>query len=241
MHKVNETLEQRVAERTKLAKSRAVQLQALAMELINAEEKERARIADLLHEDLQQILVSARMQLSAVSKSLPSEPILANVDHMLEKSVGKMRRLSHELSPVVLHHLGLVASIEWLIQQMKEQFGLSIEFASEIPRQPERSPIEVFMFRAAKELLFNIVKHAASVDSIQVALSSDERNFILKVSDQGRGFNPDILDSSPPTIGFGLLGLRERADYLGGSLSIESSPGKGSSLTIKVPYELSQA
>ena len=125
LRQLNETLEQRVAERTELAEKRTRQLQALAMELIEAEERERQRVAELLHDDLQQSLAAARMQLQAACDCPPADTdVLANIEKILNESLNKARRLSHELSPAVLHHSGLVASLEWLARQMKEQFGL---------------------------------------------------------------------------------------------------------------------
>ena len=230
----NETLEQRVAERTELAESRARQLQALAAELTEAEERERKRVAELLHDDLQQILAAARLQLQAACEGLPPEPMLANVERLLEESIGKSRRLSHELSPAVLHHSSLVAAIEWLSGQMKKQFGLEVQLESDGAQQFENVPMKVFLFRAVQELLFNVVKHAG-VKSACVILSGSGNALAITVSDQGRGFNPDILDACTETTGFGLLSLRERARYIGGDLMIESAPGRGSRFTLTVP------
>ena len=106
LRQLNETLEQRVAQRTELAEGRAKQLQALSMELIEVEEQERQRIAELLHDDLQQVLAAARMQLEAACETIPREPMLAGVEQLLVESIGKSRRLSHELSPAVLHQPG---------------------------------------------------------------------------------------------------------------------------------------
>ncbi|MBI5581722.1 MAG: PocR ligand-binding domain-containing protein [Deltaproteobacteria bacterium] len=234
LRQLNETLEQRVAERTELAEARAKQLQALAMELIEAEERERRRVAELLHDDLQQILAAARMQLQAARESLPPEPMLANVERMLEESIEKSRRLSHELSPAVLHHSGLGAALQWLAGQMRDQFGLQVQLEADSAQPFESASLKVFLFRAVQELLFNVVKHAG-VRIVQVVLSGSDSSLAITVSDQGRGFNPDILDSYTATRGFGLLSLRERARYIGGRLAIESAPEQGSRFTLTVP------
>jgi PAS domain S-box-containing protein len=240
LRQMNENLEQRVAERTQLAEGRAKQLQALAVELIEAEEQERRRIAELLHDDLQQILAAARMQLMAACQTLPPESMLENVDQLLKESIKKSRRLSHELSPAVLHHSGLVAALKWLAQQMYDQFGLQVRMEADAAREFESVPLKVFMFRAVQELLFNVVKHAGVKDARVVLSGSDDR-MIITVSDQGRGFDPGTLDSTTVTAGFGLLSLRERTNYIGGRLVIESAPEKGSRFTLAVPLKLTGA
>ena len=230
----NELLEQRVAERTELAEARTRQLQSLAVELIGAEERERQRISALLHEDLQQVLAAARFQVQAVQESLPEVIELSEVEQMLSGAIFTSRRLSHELSPSILHHSGLVAALAWLSRQMHERFGLEVQVYAENVREPNTAYLRIIMFRAAQELLFNVVKHAG-VQSAQVHLFASDRGLSISVSDQGRGFEPAILESSAATTGLGLLSLRERASYVGGSFLIESAPGQGSRITITVP------
>jgi PAS domain S-box-containing protein len=232
-----EKLEQRVADRTALAESRARQLQSLAVELIEAEERERQRIADLLHEDLQQLLAAARFTLQSKRRS---DPDLKEVQSLLEESIGKSRRLSHELSPPVLHHSGLSASLEWLCMYMREQFGLYVHLYTETTRQVDNAPLRVFLFRAVQELLFNIVKHSG-VDTAQVKVAESDDDLIITVSDFGKGFDTSILETYTPNTGLGLLSLRERTSYIGGSMAIKSAPGQGSRFTLRVPAKMDRA
>ncbi len=231
-----DTLEQQVTERTKLAKTRALQVQKLSVDLVEAEEQERQRIANLLHDDLQQLLVAARMQLQAASEAHPAIDRLKNTEHLLTESIEKSRHLSHELTPPVLHHADLSTAVEWLSRRMEERFGLHVHLETKAFQQVKDVPLKVFLFRAIQELLFNTAKHAG-VEHAQVLLSRNDDNLIISVSDLGNGFIPEELFQSGKT-GLGLTRLKERIWSIGGNLDIESAPGKGSRFTITVPLNL---
>jgi PAS domain S-box-containing protein len=235
LRQLNETLEREVAERTELAEARSRQLQALAIELIETEERERRQFAYLLHDDLQQMLAAAKMHVQAVLGT-QDHPLLSSAAKLLEESIGKSRRLSHELSPAVLHQSGLATALEWLMGQLHEQFGLEVEFRAETHEPLGSNPVGVFLFRAARELLFNIVKHSGVLQA-RMTISSSSDLVTLTVNDSGCGFDLHSLDSSTANTGFGLLSIRERANYIGGRLTIDSAPGKGSSLTLVVPFQ----
>jgi PAS domain S-box-containing protein len=234
LQELTRTLEQKVAERTELAEARARQLQALAVELIEAEERQRRQFAHLLHDDLQQLMAAAKMQVNAVADRVPGEPILSHAAQLLEEAITKSRRLSHELSPAVLHQSGLAAGLKWLATQMDEQFGMKIDLQIATGLQVDIAPVKIFLFRAVQELLFNCFKHA-EVKSSQVVLSSADGSLVITVSDQGKGFDPAILENSTEKIGFGLMTIRERAHHIGGDLTVESAPSQGSRFTLAVP------
>jgi len=226
-------LERQVAERTELAETRARQLQTLARELLEAEERERRRIAQLLHDDLQQLLAGAKLQLQSVDQYGSNAPILSKIDGLLKDSLAKIRSLSHELSPPVLHHSGLSAAMEWLVQHLNERFGFLVHLETDAEEWFENETLKIFLFRAVQELLFNAVKHAG-VKKARVGLSASDGRLVIDVSDQGRGFNPDPKSLSAKN-GLGLLSLWERTRFMGGDLSIESAPGQGSCFTLTVP------
>jgi PAS domain S-box-containing protein len=230
---LNESLDQQVIERTALADARSKQLQALAVELIEAEEQEKRRIAGLLHEDLQQLLAAARFKLESKRRS---DPELKQVQHLLEESISKARNMARELSPVVLHHSSLAAAIEWLCLNVREQFGLAVELDTQTSMQVESAPSKVFIFRAIQELLFNIVKHAG-VNTAKVKIAEAGDALAIMVSDAGKGFDTSALETFTGKTGLGLISLRERASYIGGSLTIESTPGKGSRFILRVPIQ----
>jgi signal transduction histidine kinase/ActR/RegA family two-component response regulator len=231
--------ETRVNERAGIAESRVKLLQSLAVELILAEESERRRIADFLHEDLQQIIASARMQVQSAVDNPDPNAILEEVEQLLGDSLEKSRRLSYELSPPVLHQFGLVAALEWLVRHMDKTFGLTVRLKSKLTSEITDAAVKVFLFRAAQELLLNVVKHSGSdIDSADVHLYDSDKVVTLSVSDQGDGFDPGILDSHTRKTGIGLLSLRERAAAIGGNLDIRSAPGRGSRFTLMVPKSL---
>jgi PAS domain S-box-containing protein len=241
LQKFNLELEQRVEERTELAESRSRQLQALSVELIEAEEKERRRLAHLLHDDLQQTLAAARMQLQEeASKILPPNQTLIYIERLLEDSIEKSRDLSHELSPSILRQTDFVTALNWLATRTEERFGLRIHLESDGERQIESEALRRFLFRAVKELLFNIVKHAG-VNDAYITVSTSNGFLKVIVGDHGKGFEPEKLESSGMPSGFGLLSIRERASYLGGSLKVESAPGQGSRFTLTMPREFAKA
>ena len=225
-----------MAERSALAEARAKQLQSLAIELIETEERERQQFADLLHDDLQQMLASARIQLQAVVGDKLADPKLENVSRILEESISKSRCLAQELSPPVMYHGSLSSALKWLSGHMKDHFGLDVHLKTENIPELNNSPVKVFLFRAVKELLFNIVKHAG-VKSASVLLFGKKSHLDVTVSDQGKGFDIQDLDHTKVQKGFGLISIRERVRHIGGDLRIESEPGRGSSFYLTVPVQ----
>jgi PAS domain S-box-containing protein len=229
---MNETLEQQVAERTRLAEQRSKQLQALAIELIETEERERRNFAHFLHEDLQQMLAAACMNLQALSKAYSHIYALSDVNLILKEAIEKSRRLSQVMSPPILNHLGLSAALQWLGQRMAEQFDLKVEL--EVSTEPalDNTPLKTFIFRSIQELLFNIVKHSGT-NRARIVLYGSNSGISITVIDYGKGFKPGVLKET--SAGFGLLTISERASYIGGNLKIESVPEKGSRFTLTVP------
>ncbi|MEN6626223.1 MAG: PAS domain S-box protein [Candidatus Sumerlaeia bacterium] len=243
---LNRTLEDRIAERTSQLdqlnadlERRAHQLRALAQELTETEERERRRLADILHDDLQQLLVGAKLHLGLLPSRFPQaygSELIAQITRMLDESISKSRGLAQELSPPLLHQQGLVATLDWLGRQMKSKYGLNVRIAAAFNIDvPE--PIKVFLFRAAQEMLFNVVKHAGVSDAA-VEVEHAAGMVRLKVSDQGKGFAVEHgLPAGWGTSGFGLFSIHERANLLGGRLKIESAPGLGSHFTLEIPIE----
>ncbi|RJQ62469.1 MAG: response regulator [Desulfobacteraceae bacterium] len=237
---LNETLEQQVAERTKLAEDRAKQLQAMVSELTLTEQRERRRLAEILHDHLQQLLVAAKMNCEVLSARIGAElkPAAENVIGLIAQSIQTSRSLTAELSPSVLREGRLSAALEWLAGWMQETHGIRVDLKTERGMDPEREDATILLFQSVRELLFNVVKHAA-VKSARVEMSEDEKNVLrLSVIDEGSGFAPDtIREKGQSGTGFGLFSIRERLALMGGRLEVESSPGSGSCFSLVVPLQ----
>ncbi len=239
LRRLNETLERQVAERAAVAEERSRKLQSLTLRLTEAEEKERLRIAEILHDDLQQMLAGIRFRLSMLrrsdSVSSAADPFIQEIDALVAQSGEIARRLSHDLSSVVLHRSGLPAAVAWLARLMKERHGLAVELEVADWRPIEQELLLVVLYRSIQELLFNAVKHAG-VSAARVRLRHLADRVEAEVSDEGRGFDPSSLGAGrKPGQGFGLFGIQERIGSLGGRLEIDSAPGRGSRFLVSVP------
>lgn len=232
---LNVVLEGKVAQRTAQLEQRARQLQRLTLELSQAEDRERKRMADILHDDLQQQLAAAKFHLSLLNSRARHDPqqlaVVAHVDEMLREAVEKSRSLSHDLSPAVLYQGDLGQTFDWLARQMQTRHGLVVQVLARGEVALQADALKAFLYKAGQELLFNVVKHAR-VNAVTLRLRRFGRYVGLSVRDQGRGFDPQRLRQ---TTGFGLFGIRERVELLGGHMKIKSTPGQGSTFTIVVP------
>lgn len=229
---LNEHLDTLVRERTTAAEEKAEQLRSLTVQLIEAEENERRKFAELLHDDLQQIIGAAHVQMQTLAETTPDAPSLTDITLLLQKAIEKTRYLSNEISPPVLYHADITGGLHWLATRMRDQFQLKVTVEMANGLQIANPSIKRFIFRAAQELLFNIVKHAGTKCAHMLFTESAE-TVTLVVSDEGSGFDPATLCGAK--IGFGLMTIQERAKYMGGAVNIQSIPGKGSRFTLTLP------
>ncbi len=231
----NATLETKVAQRTVELEQRARQLQRLTLELSQTEDRERQRMAEILHDDLQQMLAAAKFHVSLlrnrVKRDASLEATAGQIDRMLKDAIEKSRSLSHELSPAVMHHGDLAETLRWLAGQVQAKHGLVVQVHAHGEVLSQSGALKGFFYKAAQELLFNVVKHA-QVKEAGIRVRQYGRGIGLSVSDRGRGFDPQELRDAA---GFGLLNIRARVESLGGRMTIRSVKGKGSKFVIVVP------
>jgi signal transduction histidine kinase len=239
LENLNRTLEQRVAKRASEAIERAERLRILSIELTFAEEAERRRIAEILHDDLQQMLIAARMQSHALAKAKGAakrREVMQMIEEILDRSFNLTRSLIVELAPPILHERGLAAALESLAAQTAKQHGIQVSVEADSSANPKQPSIRVFLFRSLRELLLNAVKHAnGSAVTITMTRSRPDTVKIV-IADQGPGFDIAKLNRHEITpTGFGLFNIRERLTNFGGELHIESAPRRGTKMTLIAP------
>src|SRR6266403_188711 len=236
---LNQTLEQRVAKRTAEAVEQAKKLRLLSAELSLAEETERRRVAEMLHEDLQQLLVAARMQIAALCRTPDAaqrEAIAREIAEVLERSFKLTRSLSVELAPPVLYEHGLAAALEWLAAGTRKDYNIEVTVEADSLANPKAADVRIFLFRAVRELLLNSAKHAGgSAVHITMQYGRPDKVCII-VADDGPGFDPNSLnDKRTGSQTVGLLKIRERVSGFGGKFHIHSGPKRGTRITLSLP------
>ena len=236
---LNQTLERRVAKRTAEAVEQAQRLRLLSAELSLAEEAERRRIAEMLHEDLQQLLVAARMQLGALCRTEDAaqrEPIAREIADLLGRSFQLTRSLSVELAPPVLYEHGLAAALEWFAAETRKNYNIEVTVEADCSANPKAADVRIFLFRAVRELVLNSAKHAGG-SAVHITMQHRRPGKVrIIVADNGPGFDPNSLDdkgTGSQTVG--LLNIRERVNSFGGEFHINSGPKRGTRITLSLP------
>lgn len=213
-------------------------LQRMSFEAVVTEEKERRRIAIELHDRLGQALVLAQIKLTSVRRELVGES-RSSVDgavELLEQAITDARGLIFELSPPVLYDLGLMAALGWLAEDLEKRHGIRVELSDDGADKPLGDAAKGVVFRAVRELLMNVLKHASSAEA-KVSLRRVDDQFHIDVEDRGVGFEPGNSAEASSRQGFGLLSVREQIARLGGKVFIESSPGRGTQARVRVPLQ----
>lgn len=237
----NEDLKIRIREKTQaehnLRKSHK-RLQSLASELSLAEERQRRIIANELNERLGQVLAICKMKAADITEKARStefrEP-LEEILNLISGVIQDTRFLTRELTPPVLYEFGVVAAIEWLAEQVEQRYHVEFELDVSGKIGCEDLNFQILLYQSVRELIMNCVKHARA-KKISVALRNEGQRARVQVRDDGVGFDPMFMEWSD---GFGLFAIRERLQFIGGELLIDSEPGRGTRVTILVPVRAS--
>jgi signal transduction histidine kinase len=204
----------------------------------NAQEEERKRLARELHDDTLQSLVVIKGSVDALGADrkldAAAKARLDTLQEMVDATVENVRRFSRDLRPSVLDDLGLMHAIDWLLKETARRTGMHVrlEVKGELQRLGDET--EVAVFRIVQEALRNVERHsAATIATVTLAVASD--SFEALVVDDGLGFDAaEVLGSRSDGIGLGLVGMRERAKLIGGTLRITSQPGKGTRVALEL-------
>jgi PAS domain S-box-containing protein len=213
-------------------------LRQLTAALESVREEERARISRELHDELGQQLTALRMDVSWLASRLSSSQpgLLEKLNNMkatIDATVRVTRQISAELRPLVLSELGLVAATEWLVQDFSRRTGIKAELDLDLDEHALAldDRLATAMFRALQESLTNVARHSRA-SRVDVSLAIPNGALVLKVQDNGKGMAPGEERKSGS---FGLLGMRERVQALGGRVMVRSNPGEGTTLEVSVP------
>lgn len=207
-------------------------LRAAVSQAVLAEQQERRRLAADLHDDAGQLLSLASLKLRALRSEpdAPREAEAREIEELLGEVRARISSLSFQLSPPLLYDVGLSAAAEWLVEDLKRRYGLTVVLTDDAHLAGELDETtRVLLFRALRELLMNVAKHA-SVAKARVHMMREGERVRIEVEDAGIGFDPAV-----EAHGFGLLAMRERVRHLGGSIEIRSVVGEGTRVVICVP------
>ncbi|CAG9165966.1 hypothetical protein LMG23992_00654 [Cupriavidus laharis] len=229
---------ERVRAEEALRRSRE-ELQQLSDSILATREEEKRRIARELHDDLGQRLSALKMDLAMLGADIEegrgAEGILGDIAAMngvIDDTVASVRRIASDLRPALLDELGMLTAIEWLATDFSSRYGLPVSVDGADADVPEQTAIA--MFRIVQEALSNVVRHADAT-AVEVHLAQADGRIELRVQDNGVGWDKKPAGSGPRR-SLGLLGIRERARLLGGSVTVDSRPGKGFCLTVQIPH-----
>lgn len=208
-------------------------LRSLASQLITVEERERHRIASYLHDEIGQTLSLCKIKLGELQdKHSPQD--IRTVRELIGETLHNIQLLTVELNPPVLHGLSFEDALQWLCERMHERYRIPIVFEHNNTVWSIEEDVRVTIFHAVRELLTNVGKHAHATLAL-VQLRKQDSSIVVTIYDNGTGFSPSHPSPSSGRGSFGLFSIRERLSHLGGTLMIESSSGKGSTITVTAP------
>lgn len=227
-----------ITESKRGVEERARQLQSFAFELTRAEEGERQAIARDLHDDLGQLMTVVKLKVAKLQSGVEpadADRIFAELSEMIGRGERGIRSLAAQLSPAVLYELGLIPALEWLAEEMKANYGLSVALTDDAADKPMGQAARAILFRVIRELLINVAKHSG-VTAARVTTRRAGDALVVTVNDTGVGFDQNEVAARPHR-GLGLPSVRERLSFIGGSIEIASVPGDGTQVTLTAPLQ----
>lgn len=217
------------------------QRRLFAPRIIQAQEEERKRVAREIHDGPAQSMANVVLRSELCEKLLETDNIAAKIElgelrNTVKNSLQDVRRIIFDLRPMALDDLGLVPALTRYLEGLKERNNILIEVKSNTNEKRLNSTIEVAVFRVIQEAVMNTVKHA-NAGKILVKLDFEPNSIIVLIKDNGIGFEADQYLESPRSDSYGLVGMRERLEILGGQLSVKSTPGLGTEILAILPID----
>jgi PAS domain S-box-containing protein len=240
---LNAELEERVVQRTADLQAAIAQIESSRAQLLllsvheqARREEDRARMAREIHDELGQALTALKMDLAWLQKHIGSKQKdmaqkLLDMSNLVDATIQGVRRIATELRPGMLDDLGLVPAMEWQLQEFQKRSGIRCRFTSSMEEVALDAEETTALFRILQETLTNVARHA-SATQVEVVLDEEEGYVRLLVRDNGRGITEDEANGSRS---FGLLGMRERVLLRSGGFSIQGTPGRGTTVVIRLP------
>lgn len=232
--RLTKTLEKRVGERTR-------QVRELTVSLVRAEQRERRRLSETLHDELQQLLYGVQLKLKLAREGKGSgngaeaERHLEQAEKLLSSGTRLTRQLSIDLNPPILKNEGLLAILTWLQAHMRDLHGLDVQLESNGEIRIDDGDARVLLFQVFRELLFNVAKHSGATLAV-VKLREANGELLVDIADKGKGFDvEEVLNADIRKKSLGLTSVGERIGFLGGRLEVNSQLGTGTTVTVRLP------
>lgn len=217
------------------------QLRKLSWKLIDVQEETLRRVARDLHDEFGQILTAIGVMLNRAGRKAhnPDPALIAELEYVkniVEETLSKVRDQSQMFRPGVLDDFGLDQTLDWFARQFSRQAGIEIHFSGALAggRLPPEESIHVY--RIVQEALNNVARHSRATEA-WVEMEERERELLLEIRDNGAGFEVGNPAERSPNDGIGLMGMRERAEHLKGTLKVQSTPGKGTAINVRIPLK----
>jgi signal transduction histidine kinase len=236
---LNERLEQQLAECRVELRTKTGQLRAMASELAQAEQRERDRLAAILHDNMQQLLVAAGIQIGVVNHVLlpiKERNALSKANDIINRALAVSRALTVDLSPPILHGARLGAALEWLARRMAELHCFTVDLSIDARAETQTEGLRILLFETVRELVFNSCKYSGCTRA-RVQITRKQNAWVrVVVEDSGKGFDSRALSASMASgERCGLFNIQQRLAHAGARMSVMSEPGAGTRIEILAP------
>ncbi len=214
-------------------------LRRLTHQVINAHENERREISRELHDDVAQILIALGVELAALGRAAATSPralnlAIARLQRLQENSVRAVHQFARNLRPAVLDQLGLIPALQDFLEKPAARQKLLIRLTAFAAIEELDEALRTVLFRVAQEAFINVTRHAKA-SQVSIIFSRIPGGVRLEVNDNGKSFQVLKTLSSRSHRRLGLIGMRERVELVGGTLTIDSAPGRGTSVRVEIP------